>query len=870
MSSKRAFNLMTLAMILFGIVAVLSTGIHVYRHDVLYPGAVVNIVALAGVLALNLLLVWRLHQQGALEQNIQRQSQVIDSLTEAVVQFDAQQTVTGWNAAAERMYGVPAEEAIGKPVGRVIQIDDVIGTTSEQALQQLVETGHWRGAAVHRFADGRRMDVMVAVQAINDGRRNPHYVASVLDVTEQRTAEQSLHHRETQLNAVVQNAPVILLAVDTDCRLTVARGQNLAHLLGEANAEPYIGKPLDDVIPTLGLHLSKHCRHILQGEAIAHATLSTHSHIFEVYFSPIYDKVGAVVGVTIAALDITERRQTDAALQRYAIRLETLRQIDRAILALAEPEAIAKRTLEYLPFLIPHVTASLMIFDDDGDIAQVLAFRNPAQDKVEITSGYTLSRADVRMPPGNEAYAMFDLRAIKRTPLEALSYAAGAQHLVIASLRHTGVAVGRLSLGVASLADIETDHWEIIEEICNTLAIAIEQARLNAKVREHASNLEQDMVTLLNEEHLAQNRSLAVLQNSLDAIALTDAQGMILQTNPAFYAMFAYDDHATMPQSITELIHSSYIGEFKGMLAHVMEERQPMRLEMEMCRHDSDIFTAAVAIAPITDIYSSMDGLVLNLRDITQTTQNRLELQRALQRERNLGELRSRFISTVSHEFRTPLTIIGSSLDLIEMYLGNDPPGKSPLHIERIRAAVNTMSGMLDEMTILQKADSQDDSVMNPIEFAPTNAIETAVSAIEAANPASNINMHLPPAQQTITADYNLFVQIVRNLVMNAVTYAPTDSPVDVRATFTAQYFILRVVDRGIGIPQRDLPHLFEPFFRASNVSSTPGTGLGLSIVKRAVDLHRGTLNVESVEAEGTTFIVQLPIVYQLEDEGQP
>ena len=236
-----------------------------------------------------------------------------------------------------------------------------------------------------------------------------------------------------------------------------------------------------------------------------------------------------------------------------------------------------------------------------------------------------------------------------------------------------------------------------------------------------------------------------------------------------------------------------------------------------------------------------------------------IELREALAQEKELGELKSRIISTISHEYRTPLTTIASSAEILQMYRHKLDEAKQLKHFDRIQASIKHMTDLVSDVLFLSRADFE------KLEFQPESIdlISFFNEVVEELQVGIGNAHHL-----TFTSvgeciyfdgDAKLLRQILTNLISNAIKYSPNGGPVSIRLTCQDNQVIFQVSDQGIGIPPEDQENLFESFTRARNVGTIAGTGLGLSIVKKCVDLHDGQIAVESQVGVGTTFTVSLP-----------
>ena len=246
-------------------------------------------------------------------------------------------------------------------------------------------------------------------------------------------------------------------------------------------------------------------------------------------------------------------------------------------------------------------------------------------------------------------------------------------------------------------------------------------------------------------------------------------------------------------------------------------------------------------------------------RDITERKQFEQKLQMALAHEVELNELKSHFISTVSHEFRTPLAIILSSSQMLQRYYDKLDAERKAVYFDRIERQIRQMTSLLDDVLIISRAS------MGKLEFVPEQIdfqalCENTINEIRYSIVTNHTFELVTVGDCTdVFADPRLLRLIVTNLISNAAKYSPSDSVVAIELDCQPTEFRFSICDAGIGIPEAAQSHIFEPFYRATNVNSAPGTGLGLAIVKQSVEQHGGTLSVKSELNKGTTFTVILP-----------
>ncbi len=279
-----------------------------------------------------------------------------------------------------------------------------------------------------------------------------------------------------------------------------------------------------------------------------------------------------------------------------------------------------------------------------------------------------------------------------------------------------------------------------------------------------------------------------------------------------------------------------------------------------------------VAILGFTTISLGLTELSLRLqRSRSELRRAGAELERAnhslaleRQKERELGELKTRFVSATAHEFKNPLSTILSSSEMLEAYASRWDDERRASHFRRIRGAALRMTEMLDEVLLIGRAEA---GVLLPVpeELSLPEFCETLLQGLrtqglsQAPGSRERVQLELSgPAH--VRLDQRLLSHVLGNLLDNALKYSPAPSPVRLRLAASDAQLVCTVEDQGIGIPPPDLPDLFVSFQRASNVGKVQGSGLGLAVVKRAVEAQNGHVEVHSELGRGTTFVVRLPL----------
>lgn len=300
------------------------------------------------------------------------------------------------------------------------------------------------------------------------------------------------------------------------------------------------------------------------------------------------------------------------------------------------------------------------------------------------------------------------------------------------------------------------------------------------------------------------------------------------------------------------------------------EQWEPYTIEYRFRHHNGSYIWIQDRGVPKDDVAKmncSELTVVGVMRDISDRKQAELDMHHALIRERELNQLKTRFIDIASHEFRTPLTSILGFTELLEQYSHKFDPEVHRNHLRRIKNAAQRLQTLVDDVLSVSRVDAGN----LDLELAPTNIamlcqdilqeLEVVFDNTHACRLllATSIQGDRP---QLPLVDAKIIRHILTNLLSNALKYSFPSEPVDLEIHCTKNHITFFVTDQGIGIPTDDLLHLFEPFHRAQNVGKIPGTGLGLHIVERYVNLHNGTIMVASTVNSGTRFRISIPCIF--------
>ncbi len=311
-----------------------------------------------------------------------------------------------------------------------------------------------------------------------------------------------------------------------------------------------------------------------------------------------------------------------------------------------------------------------------------------------------------------------------------------------------------------------------------------------------------------------------------------------------------------------KLVGTSYLDRLDPEIRDTIQQRleeafEGRNVSFEIPHRNQHYLISAVGM-PNGD--QQLDRILVVEQNISQQKKAESDIRQALHKEKELNELKSRFVSMASHEFRTPLSTILSSTSLLSRY--NDPKfaERREKHQTRIRNAVHNLTNILNDFLSLEKLEKGIVEVQrSTVEWVPW-CKDLVEEMQESAPEGQEVTFYHEGAPVSLVIDVHVLRNILLNLLSNALKYSPKRQAVKLRSRFEGETLLIEVQDQGIGIPKAEQEHLFERFFRARNVTNMEGTGLGLNIVKGYIDLLGGSIHFESEEAKGTTFFVSLPI----------
>jgi PAS domain S-box-containing protein len=364
----------------------------------------------------------------------------------------------------------------------------------------------------------------------------------------------------------------------------------------------------------------------------------------------------------------------------------------------------------------------------------------------------------------------------------------------------------------------------------------------------------------------------AILNFAGAIIIATNADGIVQVFNPVAERMLGYKAEELIGKHKLELIHdkeetinraeefSKELGvEIKpGFDTYVAKSRLNLENEHEwtLVRKDGSKFTVLLTKTALRDAKGNIIGFLAIAHDISQRKKAEEDLQTALEKEKELGELKSRFVSMASHEFRTPLSTILSSAYLLSKYTTTEDQLKRTKHIDRIVSSVTMLTDTLNDFLSVGKIEEGKVQVKWK-DFDIRENIGSIIKEMSGISKKGQTLSYHHTGESVVLLDPTLLKHIMMNLLSNAIKFSPEDSTIEVKSNVENNHILLSVKDNGMGISKEDQQNLFERFFRGSNVSNIQGTGLGLHIVRKYAEMMYGTIRCKSELEHGTEFIIE-------------
>jgi len=383
-----------------------------------------------------------------------------------------------------------------------------------------------------------------------------------------------------------------------------------------------------------------------------------------------------------------------------------------------------------------------------------------------------------------------------------------------------------------------------------------------------------------------------IIQYASEGILVVNSKGEIVRINPSALRMFGYQFDEINGQRIEVLIPkrfaTDHVNKRENYSNQPRSRAMGANVELFALRKDGSEFPVEISLTPYSNLNDrfviafiiditlrkqSEEKLKNYSEELEKQVKNRTlileeaieelektkkELHNSLIKEKELNELKTRFVSMASHEFRTPLTTMLSSLSLITKYAEQNDKVNQTKHTNRIKDSIHNLTDILNDFLSLSKLEEGKINNM-PENFNIHDFISEVCSEMQSfASNGQKIN-YIHQGNSMVLLDKKLLKNVLFNLISNAVKFSPEKGDIEIDSHVLNSTIKISVKDHGIGIPANDQKHLFERFYRANNATHIQGTGLGLSIVAKYAELINGTIHFDSKENQGTKFTIIIP-----------
>ncbi len=412
-----------------------------------------------------------------------------------------------------------------------------------------------------------------------------------------------------------------------------------------------------------------------------------------------------------------------------------------------------------------------------------------------------------------------------------------------------------------AIIQLNTHLEEKVKEGTQSLAITVEQLGNQIKETERKDAELERVNTFLNN----------IWNHAGAIIFVTDEDGMLQFFNPAAEKALGYKAGEAIGALNVARFHLEKELELKAeelsiasgkvipatfdVLKVAATTGDNNNQEWHYVRQDGSTFYVSLNITQLKDVHNEISGFLCIAIDISEKKKAETELRAALEKEKELNELKSRFVSMASHEFRTPLSAVLSSAYLLSKYSKEEEQPQREKHIRRIITSVTSLTEILDDFLSVGKIE-EGNIEANYREYAIADQMNEVIADVQHLLKKGQTINYNHTGSSKVYLDASMMKHIVTNLLSNAIKFSNEGSVVDLTTENKGRKFVLAVEDHGLGIPDEDRDNLFKRFFRSSNVTNIQGTGLGLHIVSKYTELMNGKIDCHSQLGKGTKFTI--------------
>ncbi len=409
-------------------------------------------------------------------------------------------------------------------------------------------------------------------------------------------------------------------------------------------------------------------------------------------------------------------------------------------------------------------------------------------------------------------------------------------------LKLKGEVIGALVVqSYTNIDQYDDSHIKFLQSVSDQIAVAID--RKNSQID-------------LDSQYSLMSNLIDNIPNPIYFMGVHDNKFKLV--NDAFTKLFNKTKYEIIDRSSHDLFKDDVLERHQHYKKEINLTKQNQRFEETLIVNGEERYFLTMMNC-VFDAENELDGIIGIFMDITEQKKANIATEESLKKEKEVNNIKTQFVSMVSHEFKTPLQSILLSVDLLQEYSDKLTSEDKIKQYNRIRDTISSLNVLLNDVLLINRSE-RGQTQFTPEKMDLSEYISKLVNDLKFVN-YNNVNviLNMNCDSQTVNADERLLQLILTNLINNAIKYSCVDGEVRITAEIYPEYANFEIADNGIGIPEKDQERLFTPFHRSSNVGKIAGTGLGLSIVKDSVVKHGGTITCISKENEGTTFKVRIP-----------
>ncbi|MDX1991809.1 MAG: PAS domain S-box protein [bacterium] len=545
--------------------------------------------------------------------------------------------------------------------------------------------------------------------------------------------------------------------------------------------------------------------------------------------------------------DITERKLAEQAEREQRLLAGALSDAAAALSTSLELSEVLDRILDYAARVMPpHEVSTVLLIEDEVYVRTVRQrqYTDAAHTDFETLSSNTrflldslpelrtilendqpIAVANAGDPDGFQNWGVKPVRSYIGAPIHA-----------------EGRVVGFVHLASSTTGQFTLDHAHWLQAFTNQAGIAIQNARLYEAILKNALDLRMRVAERTAELDHERGQLRAIMDSMMEGVIYYAIDGQTQYINQSLYHLTGYSDHELAHMGMVDLAVDIVPEERQRFRSNVIETIQRLgawRGELRLQRKNGEVFDASLISTGVRAVDGQFSGYVTVIRDISQ--------------EKRLQAQKSRFIATASHELRTPVTNVKTRL-----YLLSKQPEKLDIHLPILESVVERMRKLVEDLLDVSRFEHGIID-LNRETMVLQDLIEHELEIQQAEADQKQIELQRRWSQHPlyVSVDVGRMKQVITNLLTNALNYTPSGGVIAVEVEPDGDEFVLvRVRDNGVGIAPDLLPNIFQPFVRGSDY--TGGTGLGLSITREIIELHGGSITVESEQRVGTCFTIRL------------